>query len=113
MARWHTRRAEWKRLGAQVDGVAVADEVLSDLQALEAAEGDEILSLSVAAQESGYCSDHLARLIRQGKIPNAGRTNAPRVRRRDLPRKAASLRSQPKNDISVVQIARSVVNSLK
>jgi len=104
---------EWKRLGAHVDGAAVADEVLADLALLEQFENDEILSLEAASTVSGYSRDHIARLIRQGRIPNAGRPNAPRVRRRDLPRKAASLQSLIESDISRAQIARSVVNSLR
>ena len=113
LARWQNRRAEWRRLGAHVEGVAVADEILADLALLEQSEGAEILSLSEASAESGYSREHLARLIRQGSIPNAGRPNAPRVRRRDLPRKATSLQSQEEGAISRAQIARSVVNSLR
>jgi hypothetical protein len=42
-----------------------------------------------AARESGYSAEHLGRLIRTGRIPNAGRRSAPRVRRGDLPAKPA------------------------
>lgn len=112
-ARWQARRAEWKRFGVHVEGAVLADEVLADLALLERSEGDEILSLAAASSESGYSKDHLARLIRQGTIANAGRPNAPRVRRRDLPRKAAGLQSQQENDISRAQIARSVVTSFR
>jgi hypothetical protein len=52
----------------------------------------EALTLEEAAVESGYSADHLGRLLREEKIPNAGRTHAPRVLRRDLPRKPASAR---------------------
>lgn len=112
-ARWQSRRAEWKRLGAHVDGGAVADEILADLALLEEVEGEEVLSLAAASAESGYSREHLARMIRQGTIPNAGRPNAPSVRRRDLPRKAGSLQSRVESGISRAQIARSVVNSLR
>ena len=40
-----------------------------------AAENDEVLTLQRAAAESGYSADHLGRLVREGKIPNAGRPN--------------------------------------
>lgn len=53
----------------------------------------EPLTLSQAAAESGYSTDHLARLVRQGKLRNAGRQNAPLIRRGDLPRKPPSLPS--------------------
>lgn len=46
---------------------------------------DAILSLAEASLRSGYSPDHIARLIREGKIPNAGRRGAPRVRAGDLP----------------------------
>jgi hypothetical protein len=88
LARWRRRREEWTRLGVQVDGAKVAEEVLADLEALLAAARDVPLTLQEAARESGYSADHLGRLVRQGKIPNAGRPSAPRIRRRDLPRRA-------------------------
>lgn len=53
---------------------------------------DQLLDLQEAARESGYSSDHLGRLIRNGKIPNGGRRNAPRIRRSDLPRRPDSPR---------------------
>jgi hypothetical protein len=46
---------------------------------------DERLSLSEAALRSGYSADHLARLIREGRVPNAGRPGSPRIRVADLP----------------------------
>ena len=82
----------------------------------EVREGQETpLTLPEAAALSGYSTDHLGRLVREGKIPNAGRPNAPRIRRQDLPRKPSSLRHR-NQEISLIpatprQIARDVVNS--
>ena len=45
----------------------------------------ETLNLQEEARESGYSADHLGELVRQQKIPNFGRKNAPRIRRADLP----------------------------
>lgn len=45
------------------------------------------LTLKEAAQESGYSPDHLGKLVRDNTLPNAGSPNAPRIRRKDLPRK--------------------------
>ena len=39
------------------------------------------LTLQEAAELSGYSADHIGRLIREGKIPNAGRPKAPRIAR--------------------------------
>jgi hypothetical protein len=84
--RWAKRRDEWRRLGVYVDGGTLCDEILADLEALDAS-GETLLTLVDAAAESGYSADHLGRLVRDGVIPNAGRANAPKIRRRDLPRK--------------------------
>lgn len=47
----------------------------------------ELLTLTEAATESGYSEDHIRHLVSEGRIPNAGRKGAPRVRRGDLPLK--------------------------
>ena len=46
---------------------------------------DERLTLAQASARSGYSQDHLARLIRDGRLPNAGRRGSPRIRAGDLP----------------------------
>ena len=56
---------------------------------------DETLSLAEATEASGYTVDHLASLIRRGKLPNAGRPNAPRIHRRDIPTKRAGGPGRP------------------
>lgn len=90
-ARWIARRDEWARLGASLNGSALAEDVLADLRALAEAEEGELLNLTQAAGASGYSADHLGREIREGRIPNAGRLNRPLVRRGDLPRKPGYL----------------------
>ena len=54
------------------------------------------MSLVDAAQVSGYSADHLGSLVRQGKLPNVGRKNAPRVRRTDLPIKKPTRLGHPR-----------------
>ena len=51
---------------------------------------DERLTLAEASLRSGYSQDHLALLIREGRIPNAGRRGSPRIRAIDLPVRPAS-----------------------
>jgi hypothetical protein len=55
----------------------------------------ELLSLYRAAQESGYSTDHLGRLLREGKIPNSGRKSKPMIRRIDLPHKWSEGKGKP------------------
>ena len=48
----------------------------------------EAMNLKQAAEESGYSAEHLGRLLKAGKLPNAGKKGAPKLLRKDLPRKA-------------------------
>ncbi len=106
-----------RQRGATVNGAALLDEVLRDFQAATQAYGEDLLNLTEAAKESGYSADYLGSLLRQGRIANAGRPHAPRIRRRDLPRKACRL-PPPEPPIRLIgatpgQIARAVVDSKK
>jgi hypothetical protein len=83
--RWTDRQAEWSKLGANVNGAALAAEVVADLEKIAASNGDAELTLTDASTLSGYSTDHLSRLIREGKLENRGRKGAPRIRRADLP----------------------------
>lgn len=62
-----------------------------DLEVALREERAETFNLTQAARESGYTADHLGRLVRAGKIPNAGTFARPRIRRADLPRKATAV----------------------
>ena len=95
--RWAQRRDEWSRLHVTVDGAALADEVLADLNAITSEHGNVPLNLIEAAGESGYSVGHLGREIKAGRIPNAGRDNAPKILRRNLPRKPGVL---PEGELS-------------
>jgi hypothetical protein len=114
-AKWGAEADAMRRRGAVVNGAAVLDEVLADFASLTQGEAEALLNLQHASQESGYSADHLGRLIRDGTIPNAGRPNAPKIRRGDLPRKAAGLRwaQVPRSLLGATpgQIARAVVTS--
>ena len=78
--------------------------------------GLELLSLSQAAQESGYSRDHLRRLIDDGTIPDAsGEDGSKAILRMHLPRKpghgVAAVR--PTAGSSRVQAARAVAGREK
>ena len=110
---WRQRADELHPYAPHV--AAAFTEVADELRAaLETSEGDS-LSLVEAARESGYSAEHLGRLVRVGEIPNAGRPNAPRIQRKDLPRKATALRPTglPFSLVGATpgQIARAVVSS--
>ena len=85
---WSIRRDEMRRLKASVDGETICDQLLRDLEEVSTASGGAIMTLSEAAKESGYTVEHLGRLIRSGKLQNAGRKGAPRVFMSDLPRRS-------------------------
>lgn len=86
IARWRARGTELAKLHAMVDGAALVDEMLSDLEQLAT---NDSLTLTQAADRSGYTTDHLSRLIRQGKLTNTGKKGSPRVLASELPKRPA------------------------
>jgi hypothetical protein len=114
-AKWSAEAETLRRRAVLVDGAALLAEILADFQAVTGDDGDEALNLQQASRECGYSADHLGRLLRDEKLPNAGRPNAPRIRRRDLPHKASALRPAPAPlkllGATPGQIARAVVTS--
>jgi hypothetical protein len=110
--RWRTEAKRFRQFEAH--GQAAACEQLAD--ELEAAlDGWNLTPLTVreASEQSGYSEDHLRRLIRKGRIHNAGADNSPRVLRRDLPRKPCVKDGFAASDAVHLkeQIARSVADS--
>lgn len=108
LARWEARKAEWGRLHVQVDGEAVAEQVLSDIEALLSARDEQVLTLTAASKISGYSVDHLSRLVRAGTIRNAGRKSAPRIARHDLPLRPLRLVTDDTKAYDVASDARSL-----
>lgn len=88
-AKWSTEREQLSRYRQLVDPGPLLDDILSDARSAFEDHLLEALTLKQAAERSGYSANHLGRLIRDGRIPNAGQPNAPRIRRGDLPRKPA------------------------
>ena len=114
-AKWRTEAEAMRHRNAIVEGATLCEEMLSDFEAVVAAETEAVLNLQQAAAESGYSADYLGALVRKGEISNAGRPNAPKIRRSDLPRKASSLQ-EGASPVHVPietpgQIARAVVTS--
>jgi hypothetical protein len=112
---WRAEAATLKAFSAMVDPERLIDAVLADAEAVWQSEDHDVLTLTEAAEESGYSAGHLGRLVRDGVIANAGRPNAPKIRRTDVPRKAAQLpqarRTSKIGGVTPTQIARAVVTS--
>jgi len=100
LTRWRTRQSEWARIGALVDGARVCEEVLQDFEAVTRAEDDAELSLSEAATESGYSSDHLRRLHRKGQLTAYRKGRSLFFRSGDLPRKPTVRRLSPYDPVA-------------
>src|SRR2546422_11598540 len=97
----HPLAEEFRKLAAEVreaggDQIARVWELAADrVDEYEEKYGSELLTLDEAAAASGYHKDSISRMIAEEKIPNAGTKGAPRVRRRDLPRKPRSVPLSP------------------
>ncbi|MDE0692002.1 MAG: hypothetical protein OXI55_07120 [Gammaproteobacteria bacterium] len=111
---WRRRAKMLRRYGAETPATAL-ERCADELEATLVEHDETTFSLVEAARESGYSADHLGRLVRDGKIPNAGRSGAPRIARRHLPRKAHApaetrLADKPRpRDLSNAQIVQSII----
>ncbi len=115
-SKWNARRELLSILEANVSAEKTIAEFISDLDEFHNAAHTTTLSLKEAAELTGYSTRHLGRLIQQGKIPNLGRRNAPRVRLSDLCFKTPGLRkSEHGNKFETVRsrIAKSVITDSK
>lgn len=88
---WETLASNLRLIGVPESYGDVLRFCASQLATALRKDGDRLLSLGEAAAASGYSVDHLGRLIRQGRIANAGRKGKPLVRLEDLPRRVAEL----------------------
>lgn len=91
LVKWTTEADAMQRRGVMVNGAGLLAEVLADFKTVQATQTEAVLSLPEAASRSGYSVEHLGRLIRESRLPNAGRRGAPRIRVTDLPRKPPAL----------------------
>lgn len=87
---WRERSLLLKEWAAAEGAAKAWEQAAAELEQCLARHADETLNLQQAGVESGFSPDHLGRLIRLGRLPNAGRKNAPRIRRKDLPLKNGS-----------------------
>jgi len=111
-ARWNARLTECVRLGILVDGERFCREVLADFDAVISAEDDRVLGLADASEASGYSSDRLRRLYRQGALPGERRGRRIFFRSADLPKKPKSDRVQSFGRYDPVADARQLMARL-
>lgn len=104
--RWRSEAALLRAYGHESTALACERHAAELEEALRAAE-EETLTLAEAARESGYSERRLREMLAEGRIPNAGRKHAPRIRRADLPRKAR--RQAPAGGYDPVADARAIL----
>ena len=113
-ADWRKRAKALRRYGGDTPATAI-ERCADDLDTTLVERDEPTFSLVEAARESGYSADHLGRLVRDGKIPNAGRPGAPRIALKDLPRKAHApsaprlAEESRRGEVSNVQIVESII----
>ena len=112
-ATWRKQAETLRRYGGETPAVAL-ESCAEQLDAALQERDEATLTLRDAARESGYSTDHLGRLVRDGKIPNAGRPGAPRIARMHLPRKTRAATPRPASrspvrEVSTAQIVQSVI----
>ena len=89
-SRWRTR-AKLFRDHADESVARAYEKCATELDEALQEQDERLLDLQEAAELSGYSADHLGRLVREEKIQNAGRSGAPRIRIKDLPRKISEV----------------------
>jgi len=110
-SRWRSHAEMFRRFDDI--GAAEAFELCAnELEAANNAWQDVTLTLDEGASESGYSTDSLGRMIREERLDNAGVPGAPRILRRDLPRKPGR-KCQWESLDSKEQIAAAVADSVK
>lgn len=89
---WKARARKLREWAAAEEAAKAWEAAAAELEAALIGQAERRLNLQEAAAASGYSSDHLGRLLREGRVPNAGRTHAPRIRAGDLPLKPGRTR---------------------
>ena len=92
-AKLEALRIEALRVNAQVNAAVIIGDFIEMLDAAEmpVPMPEPFVTVAAAARVTGYCADHLRRLVRRGVVPNRGRFRAPRVRVSECPRKDVAL----------------------
>lgn len=108
VARWEAD-AEILERHEDARGATFCRRFAAELREAMRADQDRPLTVAEAALESGFSEDHLRHGVANGKIPNAGRKGAPRIRRADLPLKR---NGQGRTGVSPEAAAADILGSL-
>lgn len=109
--RWRIKRDAYRQDGALVSGEKVAALVIADLETVIAAGPEQLVTLTRAAELSGFSADYLRRLIRTGDLADHGKPHKPLVSVESLPRKAGCLLNHPE-DANISDTRRRVAFSV-
>ena len=107
-ARWREEADLLRGYGASEAGAAAELHAQQLTEAIEEAEHEE-LTLGEAARASHYSKRRLRELVADGSIPNVGRKGAPRIKRKDLPKRAKSKKG---SDFDASTEARSILGGM-
>ena len=91
LSRWREEKARYQSVTALVRADRLIEAFLNDLSTLARSDDVKMLTLTRAAELSGYSRQHLSHLLKEKKLRNYGRPRAPRVRPDELPRKPGYL----------------------
>jgi len=105
---WRSEAELFRRRGLD-EAARMAESYAAELEVRVLHWSKEALTLSQAEKESGYSRSALERRLATGEIQNAGEFGAPRILRRDLPRKGGSSPSQ--SELDEPDIARIVLGN--
>ena len=111
---WRMQARTLREFGGETPAVAIESSAAQLSEALRESDG-ATLTWTDAARESGYFKDRIGHLVREGKIPNAGRPGAPRIARKHLPRKTGAATERlapvpPQRELSTARIVQSVID---
>ncbi len=98
VAKWSSQAEEMRRRQGFVSGAEIISEFLADFERVRSRDKEEALTLAEAAEASGYSAEHLARLVREGKLSSlrpSGSRGHLTFRRTDLPQKPSSGHTAP------------------
>ena len=98
---WRARAESLRDWGGSVDAARLWERAATELDQALASAGNDTLTLKEAAKLTGLTAGHLGDLVRAGRLANAGRKHAPRVRRSDLPAvKKSEPERQPRHAVA-------------